>query len=333
MGAKVIGYALAPDETNPSLFNILNLNEKIVSIFADVRDSKTILHAIKRYKPDIIFHLAAQALVRESYQNPIYNYETNIMGTVNLLEAAKEIQNLKAIVNITTDKCYENQEQHRPYIEADKLGGHDPYSASKACSEIITSSYRKSFYSNLGIGLASARAGNVIGGGDFAKDRIIPDIISSIQKNEIISLRNPNAIRPWQHVFDALNGYMLLAKNLYEKPEDFSQAYNFSPIDKVEIRVIDIVQKFISVFGKGSYKVNSNRNDCHEAQLLNLDCQKAVSNLKWYPQYDINKTIFETVNWYKNYLDKNGLEEYCYNRYNDYFHNYTHNSISSIVEI
>lgn len=307
LGAKVTGYALNPPKNRTSLYNLLDLDKMIHSHYADIRDFNKLSAVILESKPDLVFHLAAQPLVRESYSAPVYNYETNIMGTVNLLEGLRlnflDNNNLRAVINITTDKCYANQEWLWPYREIDALGGYDPYSASKACSEIITNSYRKSFYSNLTIGLASARAGNVIGGGDFSEDRIIPDIINSIANNNSVVLRNPNAVRPWQHVFDVLNGYLILGQKVYQQPEHYSQAYNFSPDNSKVCTVKNITDKFICTMGYGSYEIDSNSATVHEAQMLQLDSSKAKKQLGWQAKLDVDQALEYTAGWYKKYLE------------------------------
>jgi CDP-glucose 4,6-dehydratase len=309
MGAEVTGYALeAPDL---SLFQLLGMKNKMNSVISDVRDYNSLEEALVKNNPEIIFHLAAQPLVRESYQDPKYTYETNVLGTVNLLEIAKSIKSVKAVVNITTDKCYENRESDQPHTEEDKLGGHDPYSASKACSEIITNSYKNSFYKEKNIGIASARAGNVIGGGDFAKDRIIPDILMSIKNANHLLLRNPNAIRPWQHVFDVLHGYLILGEKLYNNPNDFSEAFNFSPIDNKEVIVKEIAEEFISIIGSGKFKIEQSKFDPHETQILKLDSNKAIQNLDWRPKYNIKESIYHTATWYKNYLNESNISVLC----------------------
>ena len=318
LGSNVTGYALAPKSDNESLFNLAGINKKVDSHIADIRDYKKLKEILQSSKPDIIFHLAAQPLVRDSYEDPIYNYETNVMGTVNLLEAARDLKSLKAFVNITTDKCYENKEWLWPYRETDALGGHDPYSASKACSEIITSSYRKSFFEELNIGLSSARAGNVIGGGDFSKDRIIPDIIRSIKDNQKVILRNPNAVRPWQHVLDVLYGYLLLGQNLYNNPKEFSESFNFSPLENKEVVVEEVTKKFISSIGKGSYEIDSSKANLHEANMLKLDCSKAFRMLNWTPKFKTMEAISQTAIWYKNYLEKSDIETLCQNDLDNY---------------
>lgn len=313
LGADITGYSLSADPTQDSLFKLTKLENKINSIISDIRDSKKLEHEIKTSSPDIVFHLAAQPLVRDSYLDPVETYSTNITGTVNLLEIIRNINsNIKAVINITTDKCYENQERSEPYTENDKLGGHDPYSASKACSEIITSSYYKSFYSKNNIGLASARAGNVIGGGDFSKDRIIPDLIKSIKQNNKTIIRSPNAIRPWQHVFDALYGYLILGQKLYENPQKHSQAYNFSPLDVKEVNVENLVKQLLDIMNNGSYEIDKKAANLHEAQILKLDSNKAKKELGWIPKFDVGKSIKQTAIWYKNYLNIDNIEEYSY---------------------
>lgn len=322
MGASILGYALEPDKNVPNLYSILKLANSINSVIADIRNYNILEAAILKFKPDIIFHLAAQPLVRESYDNPVYNFETNVIGTVNLLNIGLRCPNLKAVINITTDKCYENKEWSWPYRESDRLGGHDPYSASKACSEIVTNSYRLSYYEDRKIGLASARAGNVIGGGDFSKDRIIPDIVRSIENNNKVILRNPKAIRPWQHVFDVLNGYLILGQKLYLQPKLYSEAYNFSPIDSSiceEVTVETIVQNFIDFIGRGEYEIKLNQANYHEAQMLKLDSSKAVKYLGWQPKYNASQAILKTANWYKEYLTASNIKEISESLVNNYF--------------
>jgi CDP-glucose 4,6-dehydratase len=311
LGSDVTGYALAPEINKDSLFRSSKIEDKIESHFADIRSFKSLKEVLDKSKPDMIFHLAAQPLVRDSYENPIYNYETNVIGTVNLLEVAKDLKSLKALVNITTDKCYENKEWAWPYREDDKLGGHDPYSASKACSEIVTNSYKKSFFEGRNIGLASARAGNVIGGGDFSKDRIIPDIIRSIKDNKKVILRNPNAVRPWQHVLDVLYGYLLLGERLYKNPKKFSESFNFSPLENKEIIVEEVTKEFISSIGKGSYEIDSSKENLHEAKMLKLDSSKAFRDLNWIPKFRTEEAISQTALWYKDYLEKKDIDLIC----------------------
>ena len=318
LGSEVVGYALAPEVNRDNLFKLAKIEDKIESHIADIRDFKSLKETLENAKPDIIFHLAAQPLVRDSYEDPIYNYETNVMGTVNLLEATKDLKSLKALVNITTDKCYENKEWLWSYREDDRLGGHDPYSASKACSEIVTNSYRKSFFIDKNIGLASARAGNVIGGGDFSKDRIIPDVVESIKNNQKVILRNPKAVRPWQHVLDVLHGYLLLGQKLYDNPKEFSESFNFSPVENKEVNVEEVVNNFISAIGNGSYEIDLDKANLHEATMLKLDSSKAFKRLNWTPKFKTTEAISKTALWYKDYLEKSDIKTLCQKDLNNF---------------
>jgi CDP-glucose 4,6-dehydratase len=321
LGAKVIGYALSPDEGQDIFFSGAKVATDMTSNIGDIRDYETLQTAIIDAQPDIIFHLAAQPLVRASYVDPIGNYATNIMGTVHVLEVARTLTSLKAVVNITTDKCYENNEWVWPYRETDALGGHDPYSASKACSEIVTASYRRSFYEDKGIGLASARAGNVIGGGDFSTDRIIPDIIRSFGRKETVALRNPHAVRPWQHVLDVLQGYLILGHHVYQNPKGFSEAFNFSPLDQAVVPVEDLTKRFIAVMGRGAYTIDPKAAYVHEAQMLRLDPSKAVQVLGWTPHHDTNGAIEATAAWYKAFLNNpTDIKPLCQQTIHDFIH-------------
>ncbi len=304
MGAEVVGFALRADEE--SLFNLTKVEEATVkSIIGDIRNEKEIAAAVKDFQPEIIIHMAAQPLVRQSYFDPLETYQTNVIGSLNVFEAARKSGSVKAILNVTTDKCYENKEIDYPYKEEDPMGGYDPYSSSKACAEILTSSYRRSFLEKEGIFIASARAGNVIGGGDFSTDRIIPDIFRSVRLNKEVEIRSPNAIRPWQHVLEPLYGYLLLTKNLFEKGKNFSTAYNFGPDCSAEVNVENLTKLLIQNLETGSYKVNENAHNLHEAGILKLDNNKAKSELNWQPKLSFEETIKWTADWYKNYLTKN----------------------------
>ena len=310
-GAKVSGIALKPN-TKPSLFKALKLEKKIRNNFCDIRDFKKISEIIKREKPEIVFHLAAQALVRESYDDPLYTFETNIIGTANILEAIKEIDTVRAAVMITTDKVYENKESGLPFKENDKLGGYDPYSASKAAAEIVIGSYIKSFFNPVDYNekhktlIASARAGNVIGGGDWSNDRLVPDLIKGVFKNEEVIIRNPDAIRPWQYVLEPLYGYLLLAKKLYEGKKEFSGAWNFGPHNKNHLTVEELVKRALELLNRGSYKL---RKDCgkHEARLLKLDSNKAKKLLGWQPRLNMETILEFTFNWYKAFYEKKNI--------------------------
>jgi len=306
LGADVVGYALEPEDVRGNLYNIADIDGKGVlsSHINDVRDLDSLNKVVQESKPEIIFHLAAQPIVRKSYSDPIETFGTNVMGTANLLEAVRGCDSVKAVVVVTSDKCYENLEQRKPYIESDKLGGHDPYSASKAAAEIVVTSYRKSFFADKAL-LASGRAGNVVGGGDFAQDRLIPDIVESIAKGEAVNIRNPNAVRPWQHVLDVLYGYLILGAKLNNSDEAIDCAFNFSPVDKNYVNVEQLTKKLIETFGKGEYLVENQDNILHEMQMLYLDSQKAISQLGWKPLLDIDNVIEFTCSWYKKHIEKN----------------------------
>jgi CDP-glucose 4,6-dehydratase len=309
MGASVTGYALDPP-TNPSLFKLLNLKSKIKSVHGDVRDLNAIKKNIKG--AEIVFHLAAQPIVLESYKNPVDTYATNVIGTLNLLEACREQKTLKAIVNVTTDKCYENRERPElAYKENEPMGGFDPYSNSKACSELVTDSYRKSFFnSGTKIGIATARAGNVIGGGDFALDRLIPDCIRGIMNKEKIIVRNPDSTRPWQHVLEPLSGYIMLAESLCKFPKEFSEGWNFGPKEKDAKSVLDIMKAFCKFWGNDTgYEIKKDPNAPHEANYLKLDSSKARKSLLWTPRWNSVTAVRKTVEWYKVYQEKGNLGE------------------------
>lgn len=309
MGAKVIGYSLdAP--TNPNHINIIKPD--IISIIRNINDFEKLNTTFQKYKPDIVFHLAAQALVRESYKNPIETYETNVIGTLKVLEASKNTK-VKAFVNITSDKAYENKEWIWGYRENDPLGGYDPYSSSKACADILTKSYKNSFFntneykkthSTL---IATCRAGNVIGGGDWAKDRLLTDIILSIINNQTLEIRSPYATRPWQHVLEPLSGYLLIGQKLLEEKVEIAQEWNLGPNDDNNISVIQLVKKIKKYWEKLDYNIKSNETNLHEANLLKLDCSKARSLLKWESVWDSSKTFERTVLWYKDYYENNKI--------------------------
>ncbi|AKL98634.1 CDP-glucose 4,6-dehydratase [Endomicrobium proavitum] len=322
LGAEVCGYALAPN-TTPALFNILKLKKKIRHIKADVRNFKKLKKELCSFNPDIIFHLAAQPLVRLSYKDPLDTYSTNVLGTANVFEAARLCKNVKAIVNVTTDKCYKNKEQNYAYKETDELGGYDPYSNSKACCELITSSYRDSFFNPKDFGvkhnaaLASARAGNVIGGGDYSLDRLLPDFVKAIQNNQEIVLRNPNAVRPWQFVLEPLSGYLMLGKKLLEENVKFASAYNFGPYDNSIITVEEVVKTAISAYGKGKYSIDKGAHP-HEATLLKLNIAKAEKELNWKPIYEVKEAIEKTINWYKAYSNGKDMTAFSLKQISDY---------------
>ena len=304
LGADVCGYSLSPN-TNPSMFLSLDIQNKIKkSTIADILDKKSLEEAIDNFKPDIIFHLAAQPLVRKSYSEPFLTYNTNVIGTLNVLEAARKCNTVKAFVNVTTDKCYENKNQQQGYKETDPMGGYDMYSSSKACSEILSASYRNSFLNNEGYLLATARAGNVIGGGDWAQDRLIPDCIRSIEENKAIELRNPDSTRPWQHVLEPLGGYLLLGQKLLENDRTFADGFNFGPSENSNHKVLDVVNKITNLYNKGEIVVNK-KDNLHEAKLLSLNIDKAKKLLGWEPVYNWETATEKTVDWYKNFYKNN----------------------------
>ena len=303
IGANVYGIALDADEL--SMYNLIDLKAKVTSYIQDIRDLENIKRIIKKINPDIIFHLAAQPIVLESYTDPVYTYETNILGTINVLESMKDLNNLECAVMITTDKVYENKEWAWGYRENDILGGDDPYSSSKACAELIIKSYKKSFFNDKNIGVA--RAGNVIGGGDFSKYRIIPDIIRAIEKGEPVELRNPNSIRPWQHVLDVIYGYLLFAYNLINNYKNISYSYNLAPIYNGDEYTVEYVTKtFIKIIGKGMYNINCQKNN-KENNILLLDSSLIRKELNWKELFSIDEAIRETANWYKEYLNNTSL--------------------------
>ncbi len=307
LGSNVYGYGLAPP-SEPSFFKETNLRERLAgSTIGDIRDLHQMSNAIKRSKADIVIHMAAQPLVRESYNTPTETFATNVMGTVNLLEAARHTDNVKAIVSITTDKCYKNMEWLWPYRETDTLGGHDPYSASKACAELAVAAYRSSFLTENKIHVASARAGNVIGGGDWAVDRLIPDFLRAIDAGETLNIRSPNALRPWQHVLEPILGYLMLAERLCEKKEVFADAWNFGPNDEDMKSVRWIVGQLCSHIPEASWRTET-KQQLHEAVLLKLDNSKAKVDLGWSPRWNIETALTKTVEWHQAWKEKEDLD-------------------------
>jgi len=306
LGADVIGYAKEPP-TSPNLFEICGLEKRINSVTGDIRNGKVLRDIFERHQPEIVFHLAAQSLVRYSYEEPVETYETNVIGTVNLLEACRYTKSVRAIVNVTSDKCYENQEWVWGYRETDPIGGYDPYSSSKGCSELVTNAYLKSFfnpkdYREHGVSLATARAGNVIGGGDWAEDRLIPDCMKALLENRPILVRYPDAVRPWQHVLEPLSGYLLLTRRLYEDGPTFTGAWNFGPDDDVK-PVRWVVKRMIEMWGGNTdWKIDQGDHP-YESHYLKLDCSKAKSKLGWYPQWDLKLSLEKTIEWYKAYYN------------------------------
>jgi CDP-glucose 4,6-dehydratase len=308
LGADVIGYSLAPP-SQPNNFEATKLQEKIIHIHGDIRDLDRLMETFKKYQPEFIFHLAAQPIVRLSYDEPKMTFDTNVGGTVNVFEAVRKTSSVKVLVNITSDKCYDNKEWVWGYRENDSLGGHDPYSASKGCAELVFSAYLKSFFSqnnihNRRIGAASARAGNVIGGGDWGRDRLVPDCIRALSLQQPIGIRNPVAIRPWQHVLEPLGGYLLLGANLSKDPMKYSGVWNFGPDDSSHLTVAEMADRLIKYWGDGSWNDLSAPNALHEAKLLKLNCDKAHTTLKWHSVLTINECLKMTAEWYKNFYDR-----------------------------
>lgn len=318
MGALVKGYSLEAN-TKPALFTIANVAEEMESEIGDIRDLEQLTKSMVSFKPDILIHMAAQPLVRLSYKEPVATYTTNVIGTVNVLEAARKCTNLKAIVSVTTDKCYENKERERGYRENEPMGGHDPYSSSKGCAELVTSAYRRSFFSSENTAsLASARAGNVIGGGDWAEDRLIPDILRAFEKSEPVIIRNPLSTRPWQHVLEPLSGYLVLAQELVLNGDEFAEGWNFGPKDEDCKPVSWILDQMVTSWGtNASWSIDKNNNP-HEAGFLKLDCSKASNRLKWNPKWNLQETLEMIVNWHQNYLKGINMKKECLKEINKY---------------
>jgi CDP-glucose 4,6-dehydratase len=323
LGSDIYGYALN-QPTNPSLFEEAGIRDLVNSHIGDIRNYENLSRIVQSVRPEIVIHMAAQALVRESYKNPRETYEINVMGTVNLLDVAKKVDSVRAILNVTTDKCYENKEWHWGYRENEPMGGFDPYSNSKGCSELVTAAYRNSFfnsnkYENHGVALASARAGNVIGGGDWADDRLIPDFIRAISKGEEVKIRSPYAIRPWQHVLEPLSGYLMLAERLYSDGPKYSEAWNFGPDDKDAQSVEWIANTFCNLWGKGaSFSIDRDPQP-HEANYLKLDCSKAKVELSWTPKWNIVTALESIVAWHKAYLAGENIRDFTLNQIDTYF--------------
>jgi CDP-glucose 4,6-dehydratase len=316
LGAEVNGYALK-SPTSPALFDEAIVGKVINSQIGDIRDQDLLRESMLKINPDILIHMAAQSLVRYSYDSPIETYEVNVIGTAIVLEMARSCSNLKAIVNITTDKCYENDERSQGYKENDPMGGHDPYSSSKGCAELVTSAYRRSFLQEQGIGLASVRAGNVIGGGDWAGDRLIPDILRSFEKSEPVVIRNPKATRPWQHVLEPLSGYLVLAQKIYKNQEKYSEGWNFGP-DEKGIKPVDwILDKMISKWPNSSWKLDTDSNP-HEANFLKLDISKAESKLGWHPIWGLSHTLDKIIDWHRAWLNKEDMQTICIGEIEEY---------------
>lgn len=309
MGATVKGFALQPP-TQPALFEQARVADGMESVIGDIRNLEAITSAMVSFNPDILIHMAAQPLVRLSYREPVETYATNVMGTVHVLEAARQCSHLKAIVNVTTDKCYENREWVWGYRENEPMGGHDPYSNSKGCSELVTAAYRNSFFNQSDTAaLASARAGNVIGGGDWAEDRLIPDILRAFEKQQPVIIRNPLATRPWQHVLEPLSGYLMLAEKLYTEGKTYAEGWNFGPKDEDVQPVEWILNHMTEHWGAGaSWQLDTNLQP-HEAQLLKLDISKAAAKLKWQPRWSLAHTLDTIVDWHQAWLQGRDVQQ------------------------
>jgi len=312
LGAEVRGYALNPP-TSPSLFNEAKIDSIIDSQIADIRDQDTLHKSMAEFNPDILIHMAAQPLVRYSYDAPIETYEVNVIGTAKVLEVARSCSNLKAIVNITTDKCYENDGRAEGYKENDPMGGYDPYSSSKGCAELVASAFRRSFLQDHGVGLASVRAGNVIGGGDWADDRLIPDILRSFEKNKSVIIRNPKATRPWQHVLEPLSGYLILAQKLYKNQEIYAEGWNFGPKED-DVKSVDwILDKMISKWPNSSWELDDACNP-HEAKFLKLD----ISKLDWSPVWELSHTLEKIIAWHRAWLNQEDMQTVSFSEIKEY---------------
>lgn len=306
LGATVAGYALEPT-TETSLFDAANVGASMTSVIADVRDLDRLNGFVSEYRPEVIFHMAAQSLVRRSYADPVDTYGSNVMGTVHLLEAARRCADVRVVVNVTSDKCYENREWPWAYRENEPMGGYDPYSSSKGCAELITSAYRRSFFAcepatgrSAPLALASARAGNVIGGGDWAEDRLVPDIMRAFLSGQAAVIRNPGSVRPWQHVLEPLRGYLILAERLYDAGSDFAQAWNFGPSDSDTKPVGWLVDRLCTFWGPAArWERDGSQAQPHEAYVLKLDCSKARAELGWQPRLGLEEALSWTVDWYK----------------------------------
>jgi CDP-glucose 4,6-dehydratase len=320
MGAQVKGYALAPP-TTPSLFEVAMVGSRLDSHLADIRDLEALRQSVLTFDPEIILHLAAQPLVRYSYREPLETYQTNVMGSLHLLEVARSCPRLKAMVMVTSDKCYENREWDWGYRENEPMGGRDPYSNSKGCAELVTAAYRASFFDGADApAIATARAGNVIGGGDWAEDRLIPDVLNAFSQNRPVTIRSPLAIRPWQHVLEPLGGYLILAQQLYQQGKDFSQAWNFGPCDEDARPVKWILNRLTALWGDNAHWALDSQPQPHEAHYLKLDISKARSQLHWSPCWDLGSTLARIVVWHRAWLAGDAMQPHCLKEIADYQH-------------
>jgi CDP-glucose 4,6-dehydratase len=322
LGAEVTGLALEPD-TTPSLFEQLGLRDRLNDVVGDIRSQETVSRVLAAAKPDFLFHMAAQPLVRRSYREPVETWDTNVLGTIHVMEALRRLEKPCAAVCVTTDKCYENNDKNWAYRENDRLGGHDPYSNSKACSELVTASFRSSYfdenkYQTHGVALATARAGNVIGGGDWAENRLVPDILKSFESGQAVSVRNPNAIRPWQHVLEPLRGYIQLAQKLVEYGPKYGQAWNFGPQPHDAKPVSWIVREMCQKWGLGASWVNGEGGHIHEANFLKLDVSKSAAQLEWEPQIDLDQALKLIIDWHRAFVHNEDMKEFTLHQISQY---------------
>ena len=310
MGAQVEGVALEPP-TSPNLFSEARVADGMVSRIIDIRQGNHLKLAFQDIQPEIVIHMAAQPLVRYSYDHPVETYETNVMGTLHVLEAVRSIESVKVVLNVTTDKCYENREWVWGYRETDPMGGYDPYSSSKGCSELLTAAYRRSFFDQKGVAVASARAGNVIGGGDWAENRLVPDMLKAFERDEPVIIRNPDSIRPWQHVLEPLSGYLLLIQRLWENPESFKGGWNFGPHDEDAKPVDWIVDRMVAKWGdRASWHLDQKPNP-HEANYLKLDISKSCQALGWKPRWSLDVALDLIISWHKRWLAGEDARKLC----------------------
>ena len=317
MGAKVHGFSLAPD-SEPNFYTEASLSDYVESTFGDIRNIDLLRSSMLKFDPDILIHMAAQPLVRRSYTSPVDTYSVNVMGTVNVLQIARELSRLKAVINVTTDKCYENNEWHWPYREIEPMGGHDPYSSSKACSELVTAAYTKSYFNESHTSVASARAGNVIGGGDWAQDRLVPDILRAFSANEKLKIRYPNAIRPWQHVLEPLSGYLILAQALYLGDKSFQGGWNFGPNDTDAKPVSWIVGNIAQNWRHEVLWETDNAQHMPEAHYLKLDISKARNLLNWQPRWNLELAIKQVVSWHDRWADGENMKTFTIAQIEEY---------------
>ncbi len=325
LGAELTGFSLEP-ATDPGLFKVANVAHGMTSLIGDIREGESLMRAIKDARPDVVIHMAAQPIVRYSYDHPVETYSTNVMGTVHLLEAVRAADTVRSVVIVTSDKCYENKEWVWGYRENEPMGGYDPYSNSKGCAELVVSAYRSSYFNSAtyekhGVAIASARAGNVIGGGDWAANRLVPDILRSVEASQPVEIRNPHAVRPWQHVLEPLMGYLMLAEKLHETGTEFAEGWNFGPNEEDAKPVSWIVEKMTEQWGNGASWVLDGQEHPHEAHYLKLDCSKAKARLGWHPRLDIELAIKNIIVWHRAYLAGEDMRELTLNQINNFCKN------------